>query len=89
MTIGTGTFAIGDTSATKPVFSAFFLHTDASCTNGVGRSTATAGTMTVSSITSGNINGTFDLTFANGSLKGSFGAATCAGSPTGHIKCAQ
>ncbi len=86
--IGTGTFTIGDTSAAKPTFTAFYLATDATCTAGVGRTNATGGTITITEITATAINGTFDLTFASGSLKGSFGASTCSDMSTGHIKCA-
>ncbi len=90
LTIGPGTYAIGDTTTTKPHFAAAFMNTDATCTSGVGGTNATAGTLTIGDITSGVINGTFDLTFPTGSLKGSFGAGTCdSGTPTGSIKCAQ
>lgn len=89
LTIGPGTYVIGDTSTKKPAFAAFFLNTDATCTAGVGRVDATAGTITVSDITAGAINGTFELTFPSGSLKGSFGATVCdARSATGGVKCA-
>jgi hypothetical protein len=89
LTIGSGTYAIGDTATTKAHFAAFFFNTDALCTSGVGRVNATSGTLTIGDITAGVINGTFDLTFPAGSLKGSFGAGTCdRGTPTSHIQCA-
>lgn len=87
LTIGAGTYTIGEMNAAKAYFAAFFFVSDASCTE--ARTKATAGTVTIAGITSSAISGTFDLTFPSGSLKGSFGASLCGGRSTGGIKCAQ
>jgi hypothetical protein len=72
---GTFTFASG-TPSTGNVFSgATFGATDGAC--GETSVAATAGTVTVTSVSSTQLVGTFDLTFGAGHVTGTFSAARC------------
>ena len=82
--VGPGTYAINDGTAQPPdangnvtVAGAAFVVNDASCVK-VTDEKASAGTITISSVTSGMVTGHFDVTFPAGDhLTGDFSSPVC------------
>lgn len=75
---GAGTYVIYSSGAqpTKLAVAQYF-QTDASC-NETQITLATSGTITITSVSNGNLSGTFDLTFDSGDhVTGSFSATNC------------
>ena len=63
-------------------YSAIFFTRDATCSS--TRTTATGGTVSITSVTAAGVLGSFDLTFAGGDVKGTFNAPVCnSGLPEG------
>ena len=74
------TFTVIDadvTSATTGQAEVDFSGSTATCADNGASATATSGTVTVTAISSSEVSGTFDVTFANGHLTGSFTAPIC------------
>lgn len=84
MPVGPGTYGVGQASfgdgGTALHGSATLVKSDAQCNQVIPGidGIATSGTITISAISSATVSGSFDLVFKTGSMKGSFGAATCA-----------
>ncbi len=75
---GAGSYVIYSSGAqpTKLAIAQYF-QTDASC-HEIQSTLATSGTITLTSVSNGNLSGTFDLTFDTGDhVSGSFSAANC------------
>jgi hypothetical protein len=74
-TIGPGTYTVA--AQGSPTATAVYAQSDASCVGKVD-SQATGGTVTITGLSSGSVQGSFDLTFAGGDhLSGTFSAPTC------------
>jgi hypothetical protein len=74
--VNAGTFPVVTTSQNPPMLaSAFFSVTDSACALPVNQ-TATAGSVTVSSVQP-TVIGTYDLTFGSDHITGSFDVANC------------
>ncbi len=78
--IGSKVYVIGDELERLHVYARSFVN-DSSCASVAG-SAATSGTFTVALVTSSFIQGSFDLTFPDGPLKGDFIAPLCAAPPS-------
>jgi hypothetical protein len=73
--VGPGTYTI-DSDAGTSTGEGALSQTNATCQDTV-HDQATSGTVTITSASSTNVTGTYDLTFAGGSMSGSFSAGVC------------
>jgi hypothetical protein len=66
---------------TLPAATAFFSPTNSMCVNELdaGSAAANSGTVKVTALSDSSIEGTYDLTFSGGSLRGSFTTPVCSG----------
>jgi hypothetical protein len=85
-----GTFPITDFPTGNTAATAELVKTDATCTNTVNESGATAvsGSVTVSAVSGSSVDGSYDLTMgSNDHVTGSFSAATCSYTAPASTSC--
>ncbi len=79
--IGPGTYDIYPSTAAMPTLPAAiggYNVTTSSCASAATAS-GTSGTITIASVTSSTVAGTYDVTFPDGTMQGSFSAPICSG----------